>query len=407
MFQFLHAADLHLDSPLTGLARYEGLPAEEVRNASRGALERLVECAIERRVRFVLLAGDIYDGSWKDASTGLFFARAMGRLRQAGIDVYLIQGNHDAESQMARHIRLPENVRAFGSRRAESLEVPGVPAVVHGQSFATRATLENLAAQYPARVEGRFNIGLLHTSMAGYEGHDAYAPCSLDDLVAKGYDYWALGHVHAGQVVSRDPYVVYPGNLQGRSIRETGPKGAHVVTVDDALRVVEFEFVELSSFQWMRVDVDVAGCGQMAELQRLVEQALRLPGETPRIVRLTLRGATALHGELHSRQAWKDDLRALALDVGADRLWLEKVELAVAPEAAAVDWSGPMAEIEAALGRPAGTLVEEADLQPLLQKLPDDVRDEVAGWLAPGGPGYEELMKDVEALLMARLGGGQ
>lgn len=407
MFQFLHAADLHLDSPLTGLARYEGLPAEEVRNASRGALERLVECAIERRVRFVLLAGDIYDGSWKDASTGLFFARSMGRLRHAGVEVYLIHGNHDAESQMARHIRLPENVHVLSPRRAVSEKVPEAPVVVHGQSFATRATLENLALQYPARVDGLFNIGLLHTSLAGYEGHDTYAPCALDDLAAKGYDYWALGHVHAEQVVSKDPYVVYPGNLQGRSIREPGPKGAYVVTVDDGLRVAGLEFVELSSFQWLRVEVDVAGCGQMADLQRRVEQALRLPGETPRIARLTLRGATALFNTLHGRQEWMDDLRALALDVGAERLWLEKVELGVEPEGAQVDWSGPMAEIEEVLRRPSAALAEDADLKPLLQKLPDDVRDEVAGWLSPGGARYAELMKDVEALLMARLGGGQ
>lgn len=131
---------------------------------------RLVECAVERRVRFVILAGDIYDGSWRDAATGLFFAGQMARLRQAGIPVYLIQGNHDAESVMAKSIRLPDNVHAFSGRKAGSVEVPDVPVVVHGQSFVNRATEANLAAQYPARVEGRFNIGVLHTSLSGFEG---------------------------------------------------------------------------------------------------------------------------------------------------------------------------------------------------------------------------------------------
>ncbi|MGC4056230.1 MAG: DNA repair exonuclease [Paludibaculum sp.] len=329
MFQFLHAADLHLDSPLTGLARYEGLPAGEIRNASRLALARLVDCAVERRVGFVILAGDIYDGSWRDAATGLYFAGQMARLRQAGIAVYLIQGNHDAESVMAKSIRLPENVHTFTGRKATSIEVPGVPVVVHGQSFVTRATEANLAVQYPARVEGRFNIGVLHTSLSGFEGHAPYAPCSLDDLSAKGYDYWALGHVHNTRILCRDPYVVFPGNLQGRNIRETGPKGAFVVSVDDGLRVEDCSFVALSSFQWRVAEVDLTGCENLTGLHRRVEAELRLilgstGDDSQLVVRLRLMGPTVLSTTLPGQSDWRNDLRALTTDVSAGRMWLRE-----------------------------------------------------------------------------------
>ena len=99
MFKFLHAADIHLDSPLRGLDRYEGCPVEEIRGATRRALEGLVRLAVAERVAFVLIAGDVYDGDWPDHGTGLFFARKMAELKDARIPVYLISGNHDAQEQ--------------------------------------------------------------------------------------------------------------------------------------------------------------------------------------------------------------------------------------------------------------------------------------------------------------------
>ena len=59
MFKFLHAADIHLDSPFKGLERYEGAPAEKMRQATRRALENLVQLALDEQVKFVLIAGDL------------------------------------------------------------------------------------------------------------------------------------------------------------------------------------------------------------------------------------------------------------------------------------------------------------------------------------------------------------
>jgi DNA repair exonuclease SbcCD nuclease subunit len=170
MFRFIHAADIHLDSPLLGLEKYEGAPAEEIRGATRKALENLVAVAIREKVDFVLIAGDLYDGEWKDAGTGLFFVRQTVRLREAGIPVFVISGNHDAQNKMTKELRFPENVVFFphakpATRRIENLEV-----AIHGQSYARADVTENLAANYPAAIDGAFNIGLLHTCGPGGQG---------------------------------------------------------------------------------------------------------------------------------------------------------------------------------------------------------------------------------------------
>jgi len=172
MIKFIHAADVHLDSPLRGLSRYESAPAESIRDACRRAFENLVELAIKEKVAFVLLAGDLYDGDWKDYSTGLFFRSRMVRLQQAGIPVFLIAGNHDAASVISRKLSLPENVRSFSSHKPETMQPEHWPVALHGMGFPNRAVDENLVPRYPAPVPGKFNIGILHTSLAGNAGHE-------------------------------------------------------------------------------------------------------------------------------------------------------------------------------------------------------------------------------------------
>jgi DNA repair exonuclease SbcCD nuclease subunit len=231
LFRFIHAADLHLDSPLHGLDAYDGAPVEQIRGATRRALANLVELAETERAAFVLVAGDLYDGDWRDYNTGLYFVRQMSRLREAGTPVYIIAGNHDAASQITKSLRLPENVRMLSADRPESVVLEAEGVAIHGQSFATRAVTDDLSATYPVRLAGFFNVGLLHTCAEGREGHEPYAPCRIEALVAKGYDYWALGHIHKREILHGDPWVVFCGNLQGRHIRETGAKGCSLVTV--------------------------------------------------------------------------------------------------------------------------------------------------------------------------------
>src|SRR5262245_49416397 len=148
-FRFIHAADVHLDSPLTGLSRYDGLPTERLRRATRDAFDNLVEAAIRERVDFLVVAGDLFDGEWRDMSTGLYFARAMGRLCGAGVRVFVLKGNHDAESAVTRSLPWPEAVKVFGSRRPETVDWPELGVALHGQSFPTKSVEHDLSAQYP------------------------------------------------------------------------------------------------------------------------------------------------------------------------------------------------------------------------------------------------------------------
>ena len=176
MFSFIHAADPHLDSPLQGLESHEGAPVALIRGATRRAMENLVQLAIDEQIDFLVIAGDVYDGDWKDYNTGLFFRGQMARLASKGIPVYLIAGNHDAASVISKKLGLPENVHVFSTRAAESKEVAEIPAVIHGRGFPNRAVPENLAKDYPPAVPGKFNLGLLHTSLTGKPGHD----CELE-----------------------------------------------------------------------------------------------------------------------------------------------------------------------------------------------------------------------------------
>lgn len=356
-FRFLHAADIHLDSPLHGLSRYEGLPVDEIRSATRAAFDNLVQCAIDEAVDFVVVAGDLFDGDWRDMGTGLYFAKAMGRLDQAGIPAFLLSGNHDAASVVSRTVPWPPNVRLFGSRRPETHHLPELSVAIHGQSFATQAVTENLVVAYPAAEAHTFNIGMLHTALAGRQGHADYAPCSVDDLRSRGYDYWALGHVHEFEVVSTEPYVVFPGNVQGRTIRETGAKGAVLVDVSDG-EVSSVERVELDVIRWARIDVDCAGAG-VDDADDLLRSALvGLHGANasgrPLIARVTLVGETAEAGAFRDRAATlRDDVRAIASSISPD-LFVEKVRVEVTEPA----------RTTVAAGEDLGAMIDEAATDP-------------------------------------------
>ncbi|HTO78726.1 MAG TPA: DNA repair exonuclease, partial [Methylocystis sp.] len=191
-FTFIHAADLHIDSPLAALGCKDALVRERFAHAGRRAVENLVAETIAAEAAFLLICGDIFDGEWRDVSTGHFFARELGRLERAGIPTFIVKGNHDAESQIVRGLPYPESVRVFASRGAETVAIDWLRVALHGRSFGQRLVGGDFLASYPARREGYINIGLLHTALDGSRGHESYAPCTLDDLKRFGYDYWAL-----------------------------------------------------------------------------------------------------------------------------------------------------------------------------------------------------------------------
>jgi DNA repair exonuclease SbcCD nuclease subunit len=330
--KFIHAADLHIDSPLKGLDGYAGAPVERLRTATRQAFLALVAAALERQVDLVVLAGDIFDGNWQDFRTGLFFREQLVRMTREGIRIFIAKGNHDAESQITRQLPTPTGVHVFGSRSCETVRLDELGVAVHGRSFPQRAVTEDFVPDYNRPVPGLFNIGVLHTSLTGSADHDAYAPTSVAALCGCGYDYFALGHIHARQVVQEaHPRIVFPGNLQGRHAREVGAKGCELVTVTGG-RIESAEALVLDVVRWhqIRLELDgvpgvdalAAACGR--EFAALVSQ----DRDRLHAVRVILRGRTELHRvEAEQPGTLRAAVQAAAQDVGADDLWIEQVQL--------------------------------------------------------------------------------
>ena len=415
-FRFFHAADIHLDSPLTGLAGIEGWVAERIRSAPRAAFEALVERAIQDQVDFFVIAGDLYDGIWRDYKTGLFLAEQMGRLHQAGIPAFVLHGNHDAESQITRPLALPDNVRVFGTRKSQTFQLDKPKVALHGQSFREKAVTANLVPDYPAPVEGAFNIGVLHTALGGMGDHANYAPCSLVELVAKGYDYWALGHVHQGQVLNERPHVVFPGNLQGRHVREAGPKGACLVTVELG-EVVEVAPLAFDVVRWAALEVNVAAAGSTVDVVDLMRQALAqgVASADGRLLsaRIVLQGRTELHSQLVADiENLTAEARAAALGLGDVAAWVERVVVRTTPVAdsatlaARKDTLGDLQRLlkeavadEELLGQLKTNIGELISKMP--HKLRDRCEDEVLGAAVAGD--YAALVGQVTPYLNARL----
>jgi DNA repair exonuclease SbcCD nuclease subunit len=327
-FTFLHAADLHLGSPFQGLSLRDPHLAARLAVASREAFEETIDRALAENIAFAVFAGDIFDGDWRDASIALFFNRQIARLDRAKIPSFLLKGNHDADSVVTKSLSLPDLAKSFPAGKARSFELPDLRVALHGRSFANRAETENFVHAYPAPKAGWFNIGVLHTGLDGIRGHDPYAPCTLDDLRAKNYDYWALGHVHAHEVVATDPHIVYPGNLQGRSIRETGPKGAVLVDVADG-GVTGLRRLIADRARFAELLLDAGAHDEPAPLLRAIENAVRALGEAAEgrllALRLRLTGESALHARFAADPAhWRLEAEAAA-QRGHDHLAFERL----------------------------------------------------------------------------------
>jgi DNA repair exonuclease SbcCD nuclease subunit len=416
-FRFVHAADLHIDSPLRGLESDSEAPVEQIRGATRAAFTNLVELALEEQVAFVLIAGDLFDGEWPDWRTGQFFMQQTARLRQANIRVVGIRGNHDAESVISR--RLPKDaIRMLRGDRPESVRLPEFDVCIHGQSFATRDVTENLARNYPPPLPGHFNIGLLHTAATGRDGHDNYAPCGIEQLAHHGYDYWALGHVHTREELLRDPcWIVFPGNIQGRDIGEAGPKGASLVTVREG-RVATVEPRELDVVRWVRLEIDLDGASDIEDvisrLHRKLGLILPTAGDRLLAIRLVFQGACPAHIALmRDIGATRDIVRTEMMGTaGTGAVWLESVKIR----------TRPALNLQAMLGRSdaTGLLVRSIDaaspeqFSAAMQEYCASLLDRVSGLrrelgdmhpatLAAAGIVAPELIEQAKNLLLARL----
>jgi len=410
--KFIHCADVHLDTPLQGLAHYPGAPVDEIRNATRRAFEKVLNAAISEKVDFIIIAGDLYDTGLKSFESALFFNKEMARLKDAGIDVYLIHGNHDAASKLIKLLRPPRNVKVFRSTEPQTILNQELRIAIHGQSFATPEVTEDLAEKYPPPVPNYFNIGILHTNLGGVSEHANYAPCSLQSLKNKGYQYWALGHVHNGQILCTDPYIVYPGNIQGRNGKEQGEKSCEMVTVSET-GTISMKKILTSVVPWVEAEIDVSGCQTADDVYEKVRirfgQLLSESKDRVTAVRLRIVGATDAHSELNrDAEQIRNEAISIASECGDGLFWVERVQLATQPRwdrEALLKRDDPIGEVVrilAALREDAASVGNWSSIVELQNKLPAEFADG-AEPIKFDLDMLSRALEEAEGLLLARL----
>ena len=390
MIRLLHAADIHLDAPLKSLALRDEALRETVEAATRASLERMIELALSERTAALLIAGDLFDGQQCSARTAAFLIGQMDRLRSAGVRVFIIKGNHDAQNPITGALDLPDNVHVFDERGGKVELAPDV--WVHGVSFAERHAPESLLPRFDAPVPGAVNIAMLHTSLAGAAGHDVYAPCAFGDLSAMGFDYWALGHVHKRQVHCEAPWVVMPGMPQGRDIGEAGPKSASLLTISDGK--IHVDEVPTSVVEFFASSLDITNSDSDDALRTLLRDHMRISAQAltapAGVMRLTLCGAPDRHWHiLRDRDTWGEQISDLARETG--RLWLDKLVFDIVEPRAQENTASATQELSDTMSairdEPGFVMAARAEIDEVLQELPPAVRAR----LLPDGRAGETL----------------
>ncbi|MGM8212068.1 metallophosphoesterase family protein [Virgibacillus sp. W0430] len=292
---FLHAADLHLDSPFKGLASVPEHLFKEIAESTFTALDRLVQAAIDKKVDFVLLVGDLFDNERRGLRAQIKLRKAFEQLKHHHISVYISYGNHDYIKGNIHHVSYPDNVFVFKEENVQhfTFKRNNQSLVnIYGFSYVNKAITTNKAQTYKVVEEQiPFHIALLHGSYQQNSTHDMYAPFLLNDLVKEDFDYWALGHIHQRQTLKEDPLIVYPGNIQGRHRNERGEKGCYYVELTET--DASLDFIPLHAIEFQTLDIDISSLSALYEIEKKVQTSVQsLSSTTPVLLSLTLHGDT-------------------------------------------------------------------------------------------------------------------
>jgi DNA repair exonuclease SbcCD nuclease subunit len=398
---FVHTADLHLDAPFAGIEADDGRVGSALAEATYAAFEAIVDLALERAVDFVVIAGDAYNAADKSVRAQRRFREQLRRLDTAGIPTFVVHGNHDPLGGFAPGMDLPASVRVLPAGRVERVEAVRdgeFVCAVYGRSFGKAAETSNLAAGYRREEGDTIAVGLLHANVGGNPDYDAYAPCSLDDLRAGGMDYWALGHVHKHEVLSRDPWAVYAGSPQGLNPKETGRHGCCVVEVTRG-GAVSMEHVDLAPVSWAVAELDASAAQDIDDIERLLQggcEAVRTSERRPVVVRFALAGRSEAHGVLARPGSLADLHEAVRREEasGEPWLWIDRLDDRTA---AGLDLDALRAGEDFA----AEVVTVADDLAGLSDELAG-LLDEVVGPLAEKFRGFEPTPPPEQLLSLAR-----
>ncbi|MEW6385963.1 MAG: DNA repair exonuclease [Thermodesulfobacteriota bacterium] len=415
-WRFVHAADLHLDSPFVGLADYHPELAQELVEATFASFRGLIDLCLQSEAAFLLLAGDLFDGPQRSLKAQLRLREQLARLADAGIETFIVHGNHDYLGSTGINLEWPNGVTVFPASGVEMAEVRRggeTLARIYGLSHAGPSETANLTERFPVAEHGPFSLGLLHANLDRNPEHENYAPCSLADLARVSYDYWALGHIHRPSVRRpSQPAVVYAGNPQGRHLKESGLRGCYVVEVDG--HAVSPQFHPLGVIRWEGMAVDISGREGMdqllGQLANLLEEQRPAPPAHGVILRLSLKGRGPVHRELKLPGTLEEVLEVLR-EQGRGQspwVWPEGLEAATG-----LDWDLPALRQGSDL---VATLLEQLHQARQAQEMPREMQELLAPlYQHPSGRRYltplldlpwQDLLDRVTEELLGRLRGG-
>ena len=296
--EFMHLADAHLDSPFQGLSFLPSNEFKNIKQSTQKSFTKAIDTALDRNVDLVLIAGDTFDSAHPSPQSQLFFNREIKRLTDQKIQVVMILGNHDylnpdemllPQTPYFKLLGSNEEVEEFESKTKEDF-----PYTVVGFSYQHNHIETDKISEFPKKGDN-FTIGLMHAGTKTTTNYqNVYAPFTTAEIKDLNYNYFALGHIHLRQTLSKDPLIVYSGNLQGRHINEQGSKGVYIGIVDETTKKVSLDFIETAPIIWQMVTLTLDQEISQNDLTRQIVEVLTKKNVQKTLFGLTIEGTQYL-----------------------------------------------------------------------------------------------------------------
>lgn len=342
--KFIHGADLHLDRAFEGLRDLPTELSSKLRQKNQEMLQEIVELAIIEKVDFVLLVGDTFHQATVAISTQKIVMEAFKKLAKNGISVVMTFGNHDYYNSETYWFEFPENVFLFKSEAVETIQLVTKnqeQVAISAFSYEHRWLESSKLGEYPQKnQQADYHIGLYHGTLGSENVTQNYAPFSLSEMTNKGYDYWALGHIHQPQVLKNNPPIIYSGSPVGHSKKETNSQG--VVLVENQGNQLTYQWLNLGALEWQDVTLACQELTSRKELLLKIEELLLAFGERAEselsLVALELKTVPAsLNSQISSELAnggLLNYLQERVFEESLGKLWLRSLTVLAPPETA-------------------------------------------------------------------------
>jgi DNA repair exonuclease SbcCD nuclease subunit len=274
------------------------------------AFEKVINYLIENNIDALLIAGDLFDSSYRSLKVERFLLSEFNKLNKHKINVFYSLGNHDSNETFNDNFlfELPENVIIFKKDNYESYLLNNelyIHSCGHQKNYENR----NLVMNFPNYIDGYMNVGLLHCSiLSSIKKEDKYLPTTIKELSDKKYDYWALGHIHKREKINEEIY--YSGSLQGLNSKETGLKGGLLIDLNTDYKVVKF--IEFGVIDYIDIEIDFSkiNINNKNNLISYIEKNIKINKES--IIKLYFLDETIIFDYLNNQNN-QDEIKEILL----------------------------------------------------------------------------------------------